>query len=367
MRTLIALLAIAAGGAALAAPPVRAQQTAAPADITPLLDSLSRDPNGVALTPADVTNGARTIAAKEHIAGSAATWHGPLVVAGTVDGNAVAIGGDVTIAKGARVRGDVVSVGGNVVNDGGAVDGETRTISAVTVGLAGKPPLTAAQAMRRAVSLAAGWYLVLMVIGLGVLLIARPNLMAVTDAVRVQTMRAFLVGLLGEISLAPLGLLMVVALAITIIGIIAIPFTVVAFGAAVAGMLALGFLASALLAGQALSGSRNGDRSLAGIFQPLIIGLTFFLLLWVGGTAFSLSGAFGLALKLIAAMITWIALTTGFGAVLLTRAGSRTVAPPAPIAPVAASELEWQTPTPVTGVAAARRPTPAPRRGVGGQ
>jgi len=366
MRTLFALLAI-AGAVALVPPAARAQQTGTSADAAAVLDSLRRDPNGVAIAPADIANGARTVGAKEHITGSVATWHAPLVVQGTVDGNAVAIGADVTIAKGARVKGDVVSVGGNVVNDGGAIDGESRTLSAITVGLAGKPPLTPAQAMRRTVSLAAGWYLVLALIGLGVLLVARPNLVAVSDAVRVETMRAFLLGLLAEITLVPLTVLMVVALAITIIGIVAIPFAVIGLSAAVTGALALGFIAASLLTGQALSGSRNGDRSLAALFQPTIIGLTFFLLLWVAGTAFTSGGAFGLALKLLAALITWIALTTGFGAVLLTRAGVRTVAPPAAIAPVATSELEWQTPTPVTGVAAARRPTPAPRRGAGGQ
>lgn len=373
MRALRILLALI--GAGLAAPLARAQQTAAPeavtvpAPVAKVLDSLSQDPNGITVNAADLASGARTIGPKEHLTGSIATWKGPLTVLGTVDGNAVAIGGDVTIEKGARVRGDAVSIGGSVVMHGGTVDGETRSLSAITVGPARPAPLTPAQSMRRSVSLSAGWYLVLALIGFGVLLVARPNLEAVADAVRVQTMRSFLIGLLGQLAVAPLFTLLVVALVITIIGIIAVPFAVVGYGAAVSGALALGFLATAYLAGQAIAGERNGngDRSLAGSLQPLLIGLSLFLVLWIAGTAFPWTGAIGLSLRFLAVLITWIAVTTGVGAVIVTRAGTRAVVPPAQVAPAPTAELEWQTPTPVSGVAAARRPTPAARRAGGAQ
>jgi hypothetical protein len=56
--------------------------------------------------------------------------------------------------------------------------------------------------------------------------------------------------------------------------------------------------------------------------------------------------------------------SVGLGAVIITRAGTRiSAALPAQIAPSPTAEHEWQTPTPVTGVTAARRPTPAPRKG----
>jgi len=51
--------------------------------------------------------------------------------------------------------------------------------------------------------------------------------------------------------------------------------------------------------------------------------------------------------------------------VIVTRAGTRTPAPVDQISPAPTAEHEWQTPTPVSGVAAARRPTPAPRQGGG--
>ena len=370
MRALRSLLAglIVAGVAAAASPAQQTQvrPTATSEQVSAALDSLKQDVNGITLSAEDLAPGPRTIGAKDHIAGSVGAWHGPLVVIGTIDGNAVSIGGDVTIEKGGRVRGDAVSVGGTVTNDGGTVDGEMRTISAFTVGPIGKPPLTRAQMVRRSVSLSTGWFLVLALIGLGALIVARPNLEAVADAVRVQTVRSFVVGLLTQLGIVPAFILAIVACVITIIGIVAVPFVVVGAAAAVAGALALGFIAAAFLAGEALAGPRNGDTSFAAMLQPLLIGLVAFLALWVLGTAFPWIGGIGIALRFLATLLTWIALTTGLGAVVLTRAGSRTVVPPSRIAPAPAAELEWQTPTPVTGVAAARRPTPVAKQGAAG-
>ena len=58
------------------------------------------------------------------------SFHGPLEIHGTVDGNAVAIGGNVELFPGARVHGDGLSVGGLVLTSGGTVPGETRPTTA---------------------------------------------------------------------------------------------------------------------------------------------------------------------------------------------------------------------------------------------
>ncbi|HTG54217.1 MAG TPA: hypothetical protein VL980_05165, partial [Gemmatimonadaceae bacterium] len=116
IRSLVAGIFVAGVTAASAAaqqPPQTLQQ------VRPVLDSLARDPNGITLGDGDLSPGDRTIDAKTHIAGSAGTWHGTLTVLGTIDGNAIALGGDVIIGKGARVRGDAFSLGGNVINQGG--------------------------------------------------------------------------------------------------------------------------------------------------------------------------------------------------------------------------------------------------------
>jgi len=59
--------------------------------------------------------------------------------------------------------------------------------------------------------------------------------------------------------------------------------------------------------------------------------------------------------------VSWVAVTVGLGAALLSRAGTRHLAGRAGVGTTrpAPDDLAWQTPTPVTGVTAARRPPTA--------
>jgi hypothetical protein len=330
--------------------------------IAAALDSLHRDANGLSLNRASVASGARSVESDQHLTGDAASWHGPLEIRGTVDGNAVAIGSDVVVLPGGHVRGDALSVGGQVRMAGGTVDGETRTISAFSVGPIAGARLTPAQATRRALSLAVACFLILVAMALAVAIGARTHLETIASTIRTDFWRSFLVGLLGEVAAVPLFLLSMVALAITIVGILLIPFAAVAYALAVLGALDLGFLAMSLLAGDALLRDEGSARDPRPLVTHLIAGLTVFLLLWLlaGGAAYF--GLAGSVLRLLAFLSTWIAATVGLGATILTRAGTRSViGPPRVTPPTVTEEYAWQTPTPVSGVAAARRPTPAPR------
>lgn len=330
--------------------------------IAAALDSLHRDANGVALDRAAISSGARTIESAQRLTGDAATWHGPLEIRGTVDGNAVAIGSDVVVLPGGHVRGDALSVGGQVRMAGGTVDGETRTISAFSVGPIAGARLTPAQATQRALSLAVACFLILVAMALAVVIGARTHLETIASTIRTDFWRSFLVGLLGEVAAVPLFLLSMVALAITIVGILLIPFAAVAYALAVLGALDLGFLAMSLLAGDALLRGEGSAREPRPIVAHLVAGLTVFLVLWLlaGGAAYM--GLAGSVLRLLAFLSTWIAATVGLGATILTRAGTRAaIVPPRAAPPTITEEYAWQTPTPVSGVAAARRPTPAPR------
>lgn len=349
---------------AITAQGARAQNAAPQTGSDPVaasLDSLRRDANGMTLERAAVQNGSRTVQASEHLAGDVASYHGPLEISGTVDGSVAAIGGDVVLLPGGHVRGDALSVGGQVKLAGGTVDGEMRSISAFSVGPLAGAQLTPAQATRRSLSLAVACYLILVAMALAVSFFARGHLETIGSTIRTNFSRAFLFGLLGEIAIVPLFLLSVVALAITIVGVLLIPFAAVAFALGVMGALALGFLAMSLLAGDAIM---RGDTA-AGEARPmvshLISGLSLFLVLWLLGSASAYTGFVGSVLRLLAVLSTWIAATVGLGAVIITRAGTRTVASVPRVPPPPAEEYAWQTPTPVSGVAAARRPTPAPR------
>jgi hypothetical protein len=325
------------------------------------LDSLRRDANGMALDRSLVHEGARTVEATEHLTGDVAAWHGPLEIRGTVDGNAVAIGGDVVLLPGGHVRGDALSVGGQVRLMGGTVDGEMRSISAFSVGPIAGVRLTPAQATRRSLSLAVACYLILVAMALAVAFFARGHLETIADTIRSDFSRSFLVGLLGEIAIVPLLLLSVVALAITIVGILLIPFAAVAYALGVLGALDLGFLAMSLLVGDAMMRGDATTREARPVIRHLIAGLSVFLVLWLLAGTSAFAPIVGSVLRLLAFLSTWIAATVGLGATIITRGGTRAAASVPRVPPPPAEADAWQTPTPVSGVAAARRPTPAPR------
>jgi hypothetical protein len=329
--------------------------------IAAALDSLHRDANGMSLERAAVSSGARTVESAQHLAGDVASWHGPLEIRGAVDGNAVALGSDVVLLPGGHVRGDALSVGGQVRMAGGTVDGEMRSISAFSVGPIAGARLTPAQATRRSLSLALACYLILVAMALAVSIGARTHLETIAATIRTDFSRSFLFGMLGELAAVPLFLLSMVALAITIVGILLIPFAAVAYALAILGALDLGFLAMSLIAGDAMMRGESSVRDTRPIVTHLIVGLTAFLVLWLlaGGAAFL--GLAGSVLRLLAFLSTWIAATVGLGATIITRGGTRSSTSPPRVAAPPVEEYAWQTPTPVSGVAAARRPTPAPR------
>jgi hypothetical protein len=335
--------------------------SARPGDpIAAALDSLHRDANGISLARAAITSGARTVDATQHITGDVASWRGPLEIRGTVDGNAVAVNGDVVVLPGGHVGGDALSVGG-VVRNSGTIDGESRAINAFSVGPIAGTQLTPAEATKRALSLAVACFLILVAMALAVALGARSHLETIASTIRTDFSRSFLFGLLGEIAIAPLFLLSMVALGITIVGILLIPFAAVAYALAILGALDLGFLAMSLLVGDALMRGESHGNERRPVVSHLIAGLSVFLVLWLlaGGAAYL--GLAGSVLRLLAFLSTWIAATIGLGATIITRAGTRVATTMPPISAPPVEEYAWQTPTPVSGVAAARRPTPAPR------
>lgn len=375
MRITISLLALAVASAlpaqtpaATSRQPARRAPAATAAGTDPIstwLDSLAKDAHGLVLARGAVREGDQRVAAGETTSGSIAAWHGDLDVAGRVDGNAVAVDGDVVIHPGAVVHGDVLAVGGKVRNEGGTVDGEMRSLSALTVGpLPTAPPRSAGVTARRSVSLAVGWYLVLAVIGLAVVLFARRNIETISERIRRDFTRSFLYGLAGQLLLVPALVATVVALAITVLGIVLIPFAIVAFCLAVAGALALGFIAMSFVIGDAAMRSRGAavGGGKAQLLQFLLIGLSIFLVLWVIGGALGGFGALGGLVRFIVMVLTWVALTVGFGATLASRGGSRAPSSAEIEEPELEDELSWQTPTPVSGVAAARRPSSAERQ-----
>jgi hypothetical protein len=321
------------------------------------LDRLAKSEGITNLPPVDsVSPGPRTIPAGTTVRGSIVA-RGPVVVAGRVEGSVVSLTGDVTVRRGGIVTGDAVAVGGRVIADSGVVQGEMRSMSALPsvfpamVGGATTAPMRSpTQRTLDNVRLVAATFGVLLVVAIGALLFAAGNLDEVVGTLERRFGRAFWMGLLGQLFILPALVLLVVALAVSVIGILLIPFAVVAYAIALAGLLTLGFLAVARLVGGAIL--RSGDATRLAALGALAAGLAVFFALWMIAALLSWAPLAATVVRAAALAVTWAAGTLGLGAAILSRAGThrRVAAGTRPV------ELaDWQTPTPLTGVAAARR------------
>ena len=321
-------------------------------------------PEGIELPPADrIARGTRLIPAGTRVAGPVAAIGGALEVYGEIEGDVIAIDGDVVVHEGGVVTGDALSIGGTVRAERGIVRGEMRSISEITPIVGGPAALSPWEATKRALGIAVGSLAILAIIGIGVLMFAGSYLDEITIALEQRFARAFWVGILGQLAMFPLLIVVVIGLAITIIGILLIPFAIVAYVLAAAGIFSLGFLAMARVTGAALVRRRGSTRASArtATLWSLMLGLLVFFGVWIVAAAVTWMPVAGGILRGLAAVLTWVAVTAGFGATILTRVGTRRVAAELD-EPMPTDEMSWQTPTPVTGVAAARRPTPMANR-----
>jgi len=336
-----------------------------------LITRVRSDPNALPVPVADSFSvGNRVVPADASEPGTVAVARGDLDVFGTILGDAIAVGGDVVVHPGGHVQGSALSALGRVRADGGVVDGEMRTLQGPIGPIAGGARAAAAMSAKGATLLALkislGWLVLLCLIAIGVLMFAERYLEGVVETVERAFSRSFWAGVVGQLALLPAFLVLIVALAITLVGILLIPFGVVAFWVAAAGLTTIGFLALAQVTGQALlrGRAREALTDRGATLRALVIGVVLYTGLWVVAAAFAWSPIVGGVLRGIAFAVCWVAATTGFGAALLSRAGTRRDTPaPAPAGrPSVPPPMDWQTPTPIGGVVAARRPTPAPMK-----
>lgn len=307
------------------------------------------------LPPADsVAPGPRVVAAGTTVKGSIVA-RGAVDVYGRVEGSVVSLTGDVNVHRGGVVTNDALAVGGRVNADSGEVDGEMRAMSVlptlVSHAAAVADLRTAAQRTADSVKSVAGSFAILLIVAVGVFLFAGPNLDEVVSTIQGRFVRSFWYGVLGQLLVLPGLLVLVVALALTIIGVLLIPFAVVAYGIAVAGLATLGFLAVSRLVGDALW--RGGTASARGrALAALFVGVSIFFALWLVAALVTWAPFAATVIRAAALAATWAAMTLGLGAAMLSRAGThrRVSGSSRPIELAA-----WQTPTPVAGVVAARR------------
>jgi hypothetical protein len=278
--------------------------------------------------------------------------YGELAVKGRVRGSVVVVNGNLVVSDGGSVDGDAIVVRGSIVAPDGAIRGSSIALAG-DMRMAGEalPRRSGFEQVKYELGVSLSVMAIMLGLGIGVLLLSGPHLTGTAEALLNNPGKSFFVGILGQIAVLPVMVLMIVALVLTLIGILLVPFAIVAYMLAVLGVSALGLLASAFVVGTAIGGNAI-DRSARGKSLRAITLGTFVLgAVWLASAIFTTTPAVGSALRGFAMVMTWVAVTSGVGAALLSRFGRRHRQ--------AEQEEEaevWQTPTPVTGVAAAPRP-----------
>jgi hypothetical protein len=300
-----------------------------------------------------------------------------LVVQGTADiygkllGNLVTVEGDVVLHPGGVISGDVLTLGGEVRDEGGEIGGEVRTFRTASVLQA---PLAARVAepsaletvFRRAAGVA-GVFLTLGALGFGLVMFGRPNLEVVSDTVSHSFGRAFATGLLGQLLLLPTFGMLVVGLILSVVGIVLLPFAVIVYGLLVIVGAVGGYLAVAHAMGETYTRRRMALGALIGSpnsYRYLLVGLGALAAFWLAWSVFGWVPVAGDLIRGAAILVTWLLGTAGFGAALLSRAGIRENFAGRLIPPEALTD-EYLWATPQFGVTAAKRPgSRTPTRGL---
>ncbi len=308
-----------------------------------------------------VSTGDRTIEVGESV-DAAVVVNGNLRVRGEVTGDAVVLNGDLILEESGLILGDALVTGGRIVNQGGRVRGEMRTVDSGPGGSAGIVDRAvgggasveagsrrdgpqaevridlgrdrgdrAFGSIRRGIAgaistIALG--LVLAAIGAALVFYARPYLETVSDTVRASTLRAGATGLAATFLVVPVFVVMVVAFAVSIVGIplliLAVPlYPVALFAAGVFGLLGVTHAIGERTAEQ----SRDVlDLRYRNSYAYLFTGLGMLLLPLIAAYFISMTGFLsfvGIILRVVTWLAIWVATTVGFGAVILSRAGRR--------------------------------------------
>ena len=283
------------------------------------------------------------------VLGSAVALFGDLTIHenAVVDGDAVSLMGDLTLLDGSVVRHDAVAVSGQVRVDGGRVEGSIVSGSGKSGSwrideenegrVEPQEPRSRWESLLGVLIAAA----MLSVFGIVAAAALPARLDTIVRRLEAGVGRAFLAGLFLELGFVPILLLLLLSLVLTVVGILLIPFAVVALPALYLVLGLLGWFATAALVGRGVTGDHTDERR--SLMRAVSVGTGILLL------PFALAAAlpdFAGWLVALAVSITWVAVTAGFGAAVLSRAGKPRAAapsfwsptpptPPAPPAPPA--------------------------------
>ncbi len=164
-----------------------------------------------------------------------------------------------------------------------------------------------------------GWLIVVGLIGFVLMAFGADKLQIVIHTMQRGVGKSLGSGLLGQLAIVPGAVAVCALLAATLIGILLIPLGLVAFMFIVAGIAMFGFVAVATMTGAALSAGAKRDETPHGaMLRSFVTGTAVFMGMWIVVAIFWRVPLLGAVLESFASAVTFIAATTGFGAVLLS-------------------------------------------------
>jgi hypothetical protein len=164
-----------------------------------------------------------------------------------------------------------------------------------------------------------GWLIIVGLIGFALMAFGPDKLQIVIGTMQKGVGKSLGSGLLGQLAILPGAVAVCALLAATLIGVLLIPLGLVAFMFAVAGIAMFGFVAVATMTGSALTGGSRRDETPHGaMLRSFFTGTALFMGMWLLVSIFWRVPLIGPMLESFAFAVTFIAATTGFGAVLLS-------------------------------------------------
>lgn len=271
---------------------------------------------------------------KGRVTGSAVSVFGNVDVDGMVGDEAVAPFGRLRVGTDGSVRGDAVA--SRIVRDpGGRIGGSRQEIFFNLFGEGGLNESMTRHAFTILVVLKILFWLFLVLLAHA---LAARNVVKVKERIQRSYAKSFLMGVLGQILLLPVFLLLLV----TIIGIPVALFVLplMLFGGLVLAQAAVGQLVGDKVAeNTAMPLHTPLSRTIFGVAALQIFAYLTIIFIWpAGGPAGGAFRIITLVMFVLSAILGYVVMTLGTGAVILTRFGTR----PKEVAPVT-------TPEPTTG------------------
>lgn len=255
---------------------------------------------------------------EELVKGDITALGGDVTVEGKVTGSVVAIGGDIIVTSTGEIEKDATSIGGDVKREaGGIIRGEVVGVGffpSDVLGISfGRPVYFGLPFIAGLIKI-----LFLLFIGLVVFSVAPNQVTKVKTKLEKEMLKSGLVGFLGEILILPVFVLLI----ITVIG---IPVAILVEPLVILLAILLGYIAVSLYIGERFKESTNVKPKTG--LMTVLLGIILVELIPLFARLIGMAGEPGSALGMLFVIVYWtliyLILTIGFGAVILTRFGTR--------------------------------------------